>query len=88
MLVADGAGVPWSALGLAGRTTGEGGTPVNATVWKLFSREPLPHAWLSMMFERGGQVPQQGWPGVGASTCSHRRWSDIGGGGAVAVYLL
>ncbi len=53
VLVADGAGVPWSGLGLAGHTTGEGGTPVNATVWKLFSREPLPHAWLSMMFERG-----------------------------------
>lgn len=67
VLVADGAGVPWSALGLAGRTTGEGGTPVNATVWKLFSREPLPHAWLSMMFERDYEVVHvHAWSAPGA----------------------
>lgn len=67
VLVADGAGVPWSALGLAGRTTGEGGSPVNATVWKLFSREPLPHAWLSMMFERDFEVVHvHSWDAPGA----------------------
>ena len=48
MLVAEGAGVPWSSLGLVGRTASG-----NATVWKLFSRAVLPHAWLEMMFEKG-----------------------------------
>ncbi|KAL4428033.1 hypothetical protein ABPG75_002122 [Micractinium tetrahymenae] len=67
VLVADGAGVPWTSLGLVGRTTGEGGAPVNATVWKLFSREPLPHAWLSMMFERDFEVVHtQVWNSPGA----------------------
>ena len=60
MLTSEGAGVPWLALGLVGRTAPGGGAGGrrggNATVWKLFSREPLPHAWTEMLFESGGRA--------------------------------
>lgn len=59
VLTTEGSGVPWLSLGLAGRTAPGGGAGAsavkgNATVWKLFSREPLPHAWTEMLFESGG----------------------------------
>lgn len=53
ILVSDegAARIPWSSLGLVGRTASD-----NATLWKLFSREPIPHAWMSMLFERDFEV--------------------------------
>ena len=48
MMVSDTAEVPWNSLSLVGRTVAG-----NATLWKLFSREPMPGAWLGMMFEKG-----------------------------------
>jgi hypothetical protein len=47
-MVSDNAEVPWNSLALVGRTVAG-----NATVWKLFSRQPMPGAWLGMMFEKG-----------------------------------
>lgn len=40
--------LPWNSLSLVGRTASG-----NATLWKLFSRADMPHAWLELMFERG-----------------------------------
>lgn len=44
------AGVPWNSLSLVAVTRS------NVTVWKLFSNEPMPHAWLSMIFEADFEV--------------------------------
>ena len=51
VMVSDAAEVPWNSLALVGRTVAG-----NATVWKLFSRGPMPPAWLGMMFEKGRLV--------------------------------
>lgn len=59
-MVTEDAGVPWSSLSLGGRTDMARG---NATLWKLFSAAPLPHAWLEMMFERGGWGCWGAFPG-------------------------
>jgi prenylcysteine oxidase/farnesylcysteine lyase len=48
VMVSEEARVPWSSLSLVGRAAS-----TNASLWKLFSAEPMPHAWLEMMFEGG-----------------------------------
>ncbi len=54
VLVTEDARLPWNSLSLVGHTSG------NATLWKLFSREGMPHAWLELMFERGEGAGEQG----------------------------
>ena len=62
VLVAEGAGVPWSSLSRVG-TAPDDGVPL----WKLASTEAMPHAWLEMMFERGYTVvTSKTWAAPGA----------------------
>ncbi|KAI7841413.1 hypothetical protein COHA_004808 [Chlorella ohadii] len=61
VLVTEDARLPWNSLSLVGHTSG------NATLWKLFSREGMPHAWLELMFERGFEVvAERVWDAPGA----------------------
>ena len=63
MLRTRDAGVPWTALSLVGVTR------ANDTVWKLFSGERMPRAWLEMMFEGGFEVAyERAWE-VGVGLC-------------------
>ena len=49
--------MPWSSLSLVGVTA------QNATLWKLFSPDQVPHAWLSIIFEGEFEVvAQRTWP--------------------------
>jgi prenylcysteine oxidase/farnesylcysteine lyase len=62
VLVTEDARLPWNSLSLVGRTT-----PGNATLWKLFSLDGMPHAWLELMFERGFEVvAERVWDAPGA----------------------
>lgn len=60
-MVTEDAQVPWSSLSLVGRTAS------NQTLWKMFSREPLPHAWQEILFEKGFLVVvEKIWSSPGA----------------------
>lgn len=61
VMVTEDAQVPWSSLSLVGRTAS------NQTLWKMFSREPLPHAWQEILFEKGFLVVvEKIWSSPGA----------------------
>lgn len=65
--------LPWNSLSLVGRTASG-----NASLWKLFSREGMPHAWLEMIFERGAQGGAL--QGTGGEGCGKRQgcWLEHG----------
>jgi hypothetical protein len=63
-MVTEAAAVPWSSLSLLGRTATD-----NATLWKLFSSQPLPHAWTEMMFEAGASAAAHHDPAAAPACC-------------------